>query len=179
MTADADLVKRAAAGEREAAGEIYDRYAPLVRAIALEATGSLPEANELVQDVFLRALSRLRLLRRPDFLCGWLVGIARRQGSEYRRNISRRRRTFVALTTEPSQSEDAGKTDVSEVVRQAISELPERERLAIHLHYLCGEPAEAARQALGLSPAGFYKLLDRARGRLRKYLLKREKNHGP
>ena len=56
---DADLVRRIAVGEQDAAGEIYDRYAPLVRAILLDAAGSLTEANDLVQDVFLRALAGL------------------------------------------------------------------------------------------------------------------------
>jgi RNA polymerase sigma-70 factor (ECF subfamily) len=53
--------------------------------------------------------------------------------------------------------------------------LPERERMAVHIHYLCGEPAEVARHALGLSQSGFYKLLERARGRLRARLLELEK----
>ena len=57
MADDAELAARAAGGERQAVGEIYDRYAPLVRAILFDATGSLDEANDLVQEVFLRALS--------------------------------------------------------------------------------------------------------------------------
>ena len=174
MADDADLARRAAAGEQGAAGEIYDRYAPLVRAIVLDATGSLTEANDLVQEVFLRALSRLGQLRRPELLCGWLVGIARREGMEYRRQSARRRRRFTSLTSEPAQANEAAFHDTTELVRQAISELPERERIAVHIHYLCGEPAEAARQALRLSPSGFYKLLERARGRLRAQLLKME-----
>ena len=174
MADDADLVRRAAAGEQGAAGEIYDRYAPLVRAIVLDATGSLTEANDLVQEVFLRALSRLGQLRRPELLCGWLVGIARREGIEYRRQCARRRRTFTSLIGEPVQA-DAASPDTTELVRRAISELPESERIAVHIHYLCGEPAEAARQSLGLSPAGFYKLLERARERLRARLIKMER----
>jgi RNA polymerase sigma-70 factor, ECF subfamily len=174
MADDADLARRAAAGEQSAAGEIYDRYAPLVRAIALDATGSLAEANDLVQEVFLRALSRLGQLRRPELLCGWLVGIARREGIEYRRQSARRRRRFTPLNSEPAQADEAPLDDATEPVRQAVSELPERERIAVHIHYLCGEPAEAARQSLGLSASGFYKLLERARGRLRAQLVKFE-----
>ena len=45
MADDADLATRAAAGDRDAAGEIYDRYAPLVRAILLDITGSWTEAT--------------------------------------------------------------------------------------------------------------------------------------
>ena len=190
MASDAELAKRAAAGEREAAGEIYDRYAPLVRAILLDATGSLAEANDSVQEVFLRALPRLGQLRRPERLCAWLIGIARRQGTEYRRQAGRRRRGFAPLVgdvaaaaadtasndtvSNDTVSNDTVSNETAELVRQAIGELPERERMAVHIHYLCGEPAEVAREALGLSASGFYKLLERARGRLRVRLFKVE-----
>jgi len=173
MASDAELAKRAAAGDREVAGQIYDRYAPLVRAILLDATGSLPEANDLVQEVFLRALSRLGQLRRPERLCAWLIGIARRQGTDYRRQAGRRR-GFAPLVGDVAAVADTTSNDTVDLVRQAISELPERERIAIHIHYLCGEPADVAREALGLSASGFYKLLERARSRLRVRLFKVE-----
>jgi RNA polymerase sigma-70 factor (ECF subfamily) len=189
MANDGELAKRAAAGEREAAGEIYDRYAPLVRAILLDATGSLPEANDLVQEVFLRALPRLGQLRQPERLCAWLIGIARRQGTDYRRQAGRRRRWFAPLVGDVAAAADTASSDTvsndtvsndtvsfdtADLVRQAIGELPERERIAVHIHYLCGEPAEVARKTLGLSASGFYKLLERARSRLRVRLLKVE-----
>jgi RNA polymerase sigma-70 factor (ECF subfamily) len=199
MASDGELAKRAAAGEREAAGEIYDRYAPLVRAMLLDATGSLPEANDLVQEVFLRALPRLGQLRQPERLCAWLIGIARRQGTDYRRQAGRRRRWFAPLVgdvaaaadtasndtvssdtassdtaSSDTASSDTALNDTVDLVRQAIGELPERERIAVHIHYLCGEPAEVARKTLGLSASGFYKLLERARSRLRVRLFKVE-----
>jgi RNA polymerase sigma-70 factor (ECF subfamily) len=179
MAEDAELARQAAAGDSRAAGEIYDRYAPLLRAILFDATGSLAETDELLQKVFLRALSGLGQLRRGELLCGWLAGIARREGIEYRRQMARQRRRFAPLTDELAHSDqdpagDPTSRDMAERVRQAVRDLPERERMAVHIHYLCGEPAEAVRQILGLSPSGFYKLLERARERLRVQLLKTE-----
>jgi RNA polymerase sigma-70 factor (ECF subfamily) len=49
----------------------------------------------------------------------------------------------------------------------AICELPERQRLALHLFYLQENPAEDARQILKLSRSGFYRLLDRASANLK------------
>jgi len=175
MANDAELAKRAAAGDREAAAEIYDRYAPLIRAILLDAAGSLPEANELLQEVFLLAFSRLGQLKQPESLSAWLIGIARRQGSEFRRQAGRRRRRFVPLVAEAVAAEETNSDGVIEHVRVAIRDLPERERLAVHMHYLCEQPAETAREALGLSSSGFYKLLERARRRLRARLSQLEK----
>jgi RNA polymerase sigma-70 factor (ECF subfamily) len=174
MASDAELAARAAAGEQSAAGEIYDRYSPLIRAILLDATGSLPEANDRVQEVFLRAFGRLDQLRRGEALGGWLVEIARREGVEYRRQMARRRLRFSPLADEAEQNREEPRTHEIDAVRDCIRRLPERERIAVHVHYLCGEPAEVARQALGLSPSGFYKLLERARERLRTMLLKME-----
>lgn len=174
MADDAELVRRVASGEGVAAGEVYDRYAALVRAVLLDATGSVADANELVQEVFLRALTRIGQLRQPERLCGWLVGIARRQGAEYRRGKARERRQLTPLMADLPQAGREGVDEEIEAVREAIRELPERERLAIHIHYLCEEPAETARLALGMSPAGFYKLLERARERLRVLLIQME-----
>ena len=48
-------------------------------------------------------------------------------------------------------------------LRHAIRQLPDDERMALHLFYLDEQPVAVARQVLGLSQSGFYKLLDRAR----------------
>lgn len=174
MADDRELAARAAAGDQRAAGEIYDRYAPLIRAILLDATGSLGDASDLVQEVFIRALGRLAQLRRGEALAAWLIEIARREGIEYRRQMARRRERFSPLIDEAEQGGSPSRTHEMDALREAIGRLPERERMAVHIHYLCGEPADAARQTLGLSPSGFYKLLERARGRLRAMLLEKE-----
>jgi RNA polymerase sigma-70 factor (ECF subfamily) len=174
MIEDAELARRAAAGEQAAVGEIYDRYAPLVRAVLLDATGAPAEADELLQEVFVRAISSLRQLREPAALAGWLVTIARREATEYRRQQARNRTRFVPLDQDPAQPADDGATETRRLVHAALAELPDDERLALHIHYLCGEPVAVARQTLELSSSGFYKLLERARERLRMKLLDRE-----
>jgi RNA polymerase sigma-70 factor, ECF subfamily len=172
MEDDAALTRRILAGDREAAGAIYDRYAPLVRAVLLDATGSLPDADELLQEVFVRGLTQLGQLRRPDRVGAWLIAIARRQGKDFRRRSGRQRQRLTTFTDHPAPA--TAVSDSAALVREAVRELPERERMAVHIHYLCGESAETARQALGLSQSGFYKLLDRARCRLRARLLELE-----
>jgi RNA polymerase sigma-70 factor (ECF subfamily) len=175
MEDDAELVRRILAGDRDAAAAIYDRYAPLVRAVLLDATGSLPEADELVQEVFVRGLTRLAQLRRHERIGAWLIGIARHEGKEFRRQAGRRRQRFSTLVDHPAPKTQPAVSDTVSLIREAVRELPERERMAVHIHYLCGEPAQVARHALGLSQSGFYKLLERARCRLRARLLELEK----
>ena len=81
---------------------------PLVRAILFEATGSMAETQDLVQEVFLRALGRLCQLRRPEMLCGWIVGIARREGIQFRRRIARERTRHDALDQRADRSVRSG-----------------------------------------------------------------------
>lgn len=52
------------------------------------------------------------------------------------------------------------------VLHEAIRQLPENERLALHLFYLEEQPVAAARRVLNLSQSGFYDLLERARNRV-------------
>ena len=49
---------------------------------------------------------------------------------------------------------------------KALDQLPDRERLALHLYYLETDPVAAATSALGLSRSAYYKLLARAREQL-------------
>ena len=74
-----------------------------------------------------------------------------------------------ALQERPPTLNSAEQADRSEQLRRlgdALDELPDRERLAIHLYYLDSDPIKSASDALGLSRSGYYKLLARARERL-------------
>jgi len=62
ISEDDGLVRAAAAGDREAFGELYVRYARVVHGILL-ARVPPEEADDLVQDVFLSAMRQLRGLR--------------------------------------------------------------------------------------------------------------------
>jgi len=164
---DASLVRDVLNGVRPAYGDLYDRYAGLVRAICFDKTGNLSEAQDLAQEVFLRAYRKLETLRNPDHFGKWLVGIARTTCLEWLRKHSREKRTFVRFTPEasPAVMGPSGDGEIEEL-QKAMRQLPERERLALHAFYLQEESAEQARSIMGLSRSGFYRVLKRARGRL-------------
>lgn len=70
------LVTAAQAGDRRAFAELYSRYAGMVHSIAL-AYGPPQDADDIVQDVFLRALRKIHTVRDPLAFGAWLVVIAR------------------------------------------------------------------------------------------------------
>ena len=76
----------------------------------------------------------------------------------------------LSLTTralaETAPPDNAQRTEALSRLTDALDQLDDRERLAIHLHYLETDPVRTASAALGLSRSGYYKLLARARQRL-------------
>ncbi len=169
LSSDADLVRAVLGGNRAMYAELYDRYAPLVRAVCHDTTRNLACAQDLSQEVFLKAYDRLRTLRDPDQFATWLVGIARNECREWLRKRSRERYVPLTSVVDVPDREAFDETEVT-AVTEAIALLPERERLALHAFYLQGESADTLRTLLGLSSSGVYRLLDRARRRLAQLL---------
>ncbi|MGO9088603.1 MAG: RNA polymerase sigma factor [Candidatus Sulfotelmatobacter sp.] len=81
---DAMLVHAARDGDRAAFGRLYERYARMVHGVLL-AKVPVGEVDDLVQDVFLRALRRLSTLRESGSFGGWLAAIARNLANDYHR----------------------------------------------------------------------------------------------
>jgi len=61
-----ELVEPVLKGDRSGFEVLYERYAPLIRAICRDATGNLSDAQDLAQEAFLRSYQRLHDLRKPD-----------------------------------------------------------------------------------------------------------------
>jgi RNA polymerase sigma-70 factor (ECF subfamily) len=157
------IVRQAQRGDHAAFGALYDQYAPLVRAIAFDASGDVTTSHDITQNVFLKAFCRLNQLRNVDRFGAWLTQIARRASRDWQRTRRRDRHEFSA---QPPDLANSHHNDTSLELLQAIRGLPYRERMALHIFYLDGQSADVARRTLGLSSSGFYKLLDRARNRL-------------
>jgi RNA polymerase sigma-70 factor (ECF subfamily) len=175
MEHDAELVRKATDGEAPAFAVLYDRYVRVIRAVCFETTGEINAAQELAQEVFLRAYAKLRTLRKPERFGPWIVSIARYVCCEWRRGRKRDRHRFVVHIPESGVQVHDEVSETAVRVWAALARLPEQERLALHLFYLADESANAARDVLGLSHSGFYKLLNRAKERLAA-LLRRERN---
>lgn len=173
---DTQLVRDVLAGDVSAYGRLYDRYARLVGAVCHDTTRDISTAHDLCQETFLRAYRNLRNLREPDAFAGWVVGTARFVCREWVRSRRRDRHEFVEHV--PDRASDPARLDpdAADEATQlllAITDLPEVERTALHLFYLQENPADAARAVLGLSKSGFYRVLERARQRLKQKLTER------
>jgi RNA polymerase sigma-70 factor (ECF subfamily) len=82
-------IRAVAAGDQDAFARLYADYVRMVHAILL---GCVPrrDVDDLVQEVFLAAYTRIRKLREPVAFGGWIATIARNRATDYlRRRASR------------------------------------------------------------------------------------------
>ena len=140
------LVARAAAGNRSAFGELYNRYSRTIHGIAL-ARVPYRDANDLVQDVFLHAMGRLRELRNQEAFGPWLAAIARRRAVDYHRVNHR----WVRLTNavEPACSPVPAQ---ALAVLDIVKTLPEAYRETLILRFVEGMTGPEISARTGLTP---------------------------
>jgi RNA polymerase sigma-70 factor (ECF subfamily) len=129
---DRDLIRAARAGDRAAYGELYRRYSPMVHGLILARAGP-DRAEDLVQDVFLRAMTQLGRLRDADHFGGWIATIARNRITDQ----FRRTREFQSEDSAPeiSINETSSAQTEAAAVLVIIRSLPDayRETLMLRL----------------------------------------------
>ena len=168
---DGVLVRTILNGDTSAYAVLYDRYAQLVRAMCYDTTCSITDTADLSQEVFLRAFRHLRDLRHPERYGAWLVAITKTLCRDWRRTRARDRHRYTNpqdVNTTASIAPD--NTSIDQCIHEALLQLPEKERIAVQAFYLLDESSERARAMLKLSRSGLYRLLQRARNRLKRLL---------
>ena len=168
LTAPTDkmLVRAVIAGDKSSYGQLYDRYAPLIRAVCYDVVGNLADAQDLAQDVFMRAYDKLEHLREPELFGRWIIAMARFRCKEWRREKTRTQDKQAGLNETYAVSAGSSNDGPLEQLRSAIRKLPTKERLALHAFYLQENSVDDARRIFGLSRSGFYRVLERARKQL-------------
>ncbi|HXN29303.1 MAG TPA: sigma-70 family RNA polymerase sigma factor [Candidatus Acidoferrales bacterium] len=157
---DAQLVEAARGGDHAAFGELYGRYARMVHGVLL-AHVPYAEVDDLVQDVFLVALSHLGSLREPRAFAGWLLAIARNRANDFHRR-PRAAQEFQGWVVSNDPDEQEARAALA-----AIHSLPEayRETLSMRLVEGMTGPEIAART--GMTPASVRVNLHRGMKQLR------------
>ncbi len=164
------LIARLQAGESEAMGMLFDLHVDRVYAFARHLIGNREDAEEIVSEAFLRAFQRAYGFRGECTFRGWLFGITRNLC------IDRMRQPRLLLL-EPEEIErrtDGGRAaaqmETTLLVREALAQLPEEQRLVLTL---CDVEEWDAREVAALmerSLPAAKSLLYRARRALRTLL---------
>ena len=144
---DSDLVRAAQSGDVGSFEQLYARYSPVVHSILL---GRLPaaDADDVTQNVFITAYTKLASLRDPAAFAGWISRIARNAAEDHRRRVGE----TVELDADYASRET--QTDAAEAARAlaAIRELPEAYRDTLMLRLVEGMSGAEIAERTGLTP---------------------------
>jgi RNA polymerase sigma-70 factor (ECF subfamily) len=131
------LLARLRRGDRDAAGEFYDRYAPRIHRFISRALGgfsSPPDADDLLQETFLALAEALPFFRGDAALFTFACAIAHRKTMSFLRTSARRARIVSTLEPAGSAADDPFSRDAT--LYRALAALKPQYRELLHLKYV-------------------------------------------
>jgi RNA polymerase sigma-70 factor (ECF subfamily) len=167
-----DDIVRARDGDRQAGSRVFGRYWRPVYFWMLARVRRPELAEDLTQQVFLRAWSRMGQLRKPESFPAWLRRIVRTIAFGRRQPVEHApRREFVGRDAAALAAEAEERRAVS----RALSHLSQRERTLLFLFYfedlplaqvarLAGMPVTTTRRRLAKALGSFERALSREGG---------------
>ncbi|MCS6918738.1 MAG: sigma-70 family RNA polymerase sigma factor [Fimbriimonadales bacterium] len=157
---DEQLATRAKAGDSQAMEELYLRYRQPVFRIVYRSTRNIDEAEDIVQDVFLKAFERLHTFREQSRFSTWLMRIALNLCTD-RARMRQRRQDLLEREAEhklawshpdaPDPLETAQQNAFNEAFYTALNQLPDHHRQLIVLRDLEEMDYEQIAEILGAS----------------------------
>jgi RNA polymerase sigma-70 factor (ECF subfamily) len=157
---DEQLAAKAREGDAAAMEELYLRYRQPVFRIVYRSTRNTDEAEDIVQDVFLKAFERLHTFREQSRFSTWLMRIALNLCTD-RARMRQRRQELLEREADhklawchpdaPDPIETAQQNAFNEAFYTALNQLPDHHRQLIVLRDLEEMDYETIAQILGTS----------------------------
>jgi RNA polymerase sigma-70 factor (ECF subfamily) len=167
------LIEAAKAGDLAAFESLMRQHERLVLVTAYRLLGSLPDAQDVSQEVFLKLYRNLGKVEAAGNLAGWLYRVTANACHDVRRR--KRPETSVEFAedlraggADPQQA--AGEAERRRVLEMSLRMLPEKERAALVLRDLEGLSTEEVAQALGSSEATVRSQICKARVKVRGFV---------
>jgi RNA polymerase sigma-70 factor, ECF subfamily len=168
-----ELVRAAQEGDRNAFGELFERYRFQIVALAKRRVGDNDEAEELAQDVFIKAMEKIDQLRVPEAFGGWLRQIVHRMA------INRITRQGLSVACDPVTLEatcisdecpegDAESREEAAQLRAGLGRLGALDRRTLEAFYLNGQTVIEMSNAFDAPVGTIKRRLHTARKRLAK-----------
>jgi RNA polymerase sigma-70 factor (ECF subfamily) len=171
-SAERVLVAAALAGDDEAFETVIRSYSRKVYVVAYAILQDQSEAEDMVQETFLKAHQQRRQLREPEKFPAWLLTVTRNGARDRlrRRKPQASAETFDTLVDHNAVTPGSAMEQQEHQVRlrRALASLPEEHRTALTLRYLEGLDYRAIETTMGLSNGALRGILGRALGTLRR-----------
>lgn len=170
------LVERARHGDRAAYDALVHRFEGKVYALAMKKLGQPVEAQELTQEVFVRALQKLEQLREPNAFGAWLRQITVRMAVN---RLTRRGRFRSASDEVLENAQAVDQSPLDALVRaeqrtkvlEGLDRLKPMDRAALEGFYLQGRSIKELSADFEVPEGTIKRRLHVARERLREELL--------
>jgi len=174
---DAELVRRTRAGDKEAYGELVASYQGHVYGLAYSMVNNWANAQDIAQEVFIRAYCNLDQLREPTRFAAWLrrvtFSVTMNWLKTFRRKLFERLEGRVDLDTldipdfVPGPRQILEKRELAEAVLSAVDSLPPRYRVPLTMFHLDGLSYEKVARFLDIPLGTAKSLIHRARTKLK------------
>ena len=175
-TEDGHIIHKCLGGDTAAFGLLVDKYRASVYALAYSKLGNFHDAEDVTQEVFLKAYQKLRTLKQWDRFLSWLYAITSNLCKDFSRSRSNRPDTEYVADQNKEHLEKLSvdsyhETEVYQSLHETLAMLPEIHRQVLTLHYLGGMRHREIAQFLGTSPHAIAMRLNRARSKLKTEML--------
>lgn len=176
MIDEKELIDRARQGDQDAFSELVERFRTKMFNLAYGMTRNREEADDMTQDVFIKAWRHISGFKGRSAFGTWLYRIAVNTIRDFLRRENRFPKTsYEEYHGDPTMSEDLlSKSEADEErahqrtrLHMAIRTLPEKYRVILNMRDIQGMPYGEISQVLKLSPGTVDSRLYRARQRLR------------
>lgn len=175
MTDDSDalLVSRVVAGEQEVYARLVERYRDRLGRYALRMLGNRADAEDALQDTFVRAYRSIANCTKPEGFGAWAFGIL---VNRCRTHAARRARTNGVLVVNDvamagaSVAHSADRDAIRDAINWALYQLPTEQREAFLLKHVEDLSYETMETMTGVRPSALRMRVFRAREELRKLL---------
>ncbi len=166
-----ELLQRSLNGDLEAWGEIVSRYKEATFGIAVAILRNRADAEDAVQDAFVRAYERLRRYDLSRKFSTWLFTVTANVAKNALRKRRREPQPKEVWAADPAQM--VWHEDMEKGVREAVWGLPESYRAPLVLRYWHDLPLEEISVVLGMRLGTVKTRLHRARALVRSELAAR------
>ena len=169
---EAALVARALAGEDDAYARLVRPHERVAFRVAAAIAGSADDAQEAVQNAYVKAHRSLRSFRAGAAFKPWLLQIVVNEAHNVRRSEQRHERLGVRAAERrepPATGADeyvVAREEVAVVLR-ALARLPDADRIAVAMRYFAELPDRDAAALVGVSTGAYRVRVLRALRRLR------------
>ncbi|MFQ5792063.1 MAG: RNA polymerase sigma factor [Acidobacteriota bacterium] len=168
---EADLVRKCQQGDLQAFEDIYRRHSTTVYNLALRMVQNRSDAEDLLQEIFLLAYSKLAGFQGHAALSTWLYRLAVNRCLDHLRSRARRNQSVTDSLEETWRGPSLASTPEAGIdLERAISRLPRSYRAAFLLHDVEGLEHRQVGQILGVAEGTSKSLVHKARAKLRGFL---------